>query len=162
MKLYELVGQYAELLQHLEDPDYDPETLQDTLEGIEGELEDKADGYAKVMKNLEATGAAIEAEIARLSARKTRIDTQIKRLKAYLQNAMEVTGKTKFKTDLFSFTVQKNPPKVVLDVSPDMVPSEYLIPQDPKVDMAAIKDALKAGTVMNIAHLEQGQSLRIR
>lgn len=162
MKLYELVGQYAELLQHLEDPDYDPDTLQDTLEGIEGELEDKADGYAKVMKNLEATGAAIEAEIARLSARKMRIDTQIKRLKAYLQNAMEVTGKTKFKTDLFSFAVQKNPPKVVLDVSPDMVPSEYLIPQDPKVDMAAIKDALKAGTVTNIAHLEQGQSLRIR
>jgi Siphovirus Gp157. len=54
----------------LEDPELDPQTLSDTMEGIEGELEVKAESYAKVMKNLEADVAGIKAEIDRLSERK--------------------------------------------------------------------------------------------
>lgn len=44
---------------------------------------------------------------------------------------MQLTGKTKFKTELFSFGIQKNPPAVVIDNEED-IPKEYYIPQDPK------------------------------
>ena len=94
--------------------------------------------------------------------RRYALDKRVTWLKETLKHAMEETGKIKFKTQLFSFSVQKNPPRVVLDVAPDMVPDEYLIPQDPKVDMAAIKDALKAGAATGIAHLVQTTRISIR
>ena len=47
----------------MEDPELDPQTLADTMEAVEGELEIKAENYAKVMKNLEADVAGIKAEI---------------------------------------------------------------------------------------------------
>lgn len=159
--LYELTNEYLQLLEMAEDPDVDPETLADTMEAIGGEIEDKADGYARVMKQIEANAAGIKSEIDRLTARKTSMENNIKRMKESLQAAMEATGKKKFKTALFSFNIQKNPTSLKID-DPDAVPESFLIPQPPKVDSAAIKDALKAGAVYDFAHLAQGESLRIR
>ena len=159
--LYELTNEYLQLLEMAEDPDVDPETLADTMEAIGGEIEDKADGYARVMKQIEANAAGIKSEIDRLTARKTSMENNIKRMKESLQAAMEATGKKKFKTALFSFNIQKNPTSLKID-DPDAVPENFLIPQPPKVDNAAIKDALKAGAVYDFAHLAQGESLRIR
>ncbi len=159
--LYELTSEYLQLLEMAEDPDVDPETLADTMEAIGGEIEDKADGYARVMKQIEANAAGIKAEIDRLTARKTSMENNVKRMKESLQAAMEVTGKKKFKTALFSFYIQKNPASLKID-DLEAVPESFLVPQPPKVDSAAIKDALKAGAVYDFAHLEQGESLRIR
>jgi hypothetical protein len=71
---------------------------------------------------------------------------------------MRATGKTKFKTDLFSFNIQKNPARLVITGE---VPEKFLIPQDPKVDNKAIKELLKQQE-LPFAHLEQSESLRIR
>lgn len=157
--LYELTSEYLQLLEMAEDPDVDLQTIADTMESIGGEIEDKADGYARVMKQIEADTAGIKAEIERLTARKASMENNVKRMKESLQAAMEATGKKKFKTELFSFGIQKNPSRVVLD---DVVPDKYLIPQEPKVDRNSIKAALQAGEVLNYAHLEQSESLRIR
>lgn len=164
MTIYELSEEYEMLLELAEDPEVDPETLSDTLEALGGEIEDKADGYAKVMKQLGADAAALKYEEKRMSARRTVCENNIKRMKAALQAAMEATGKTKFKTDLFSFSVQKNPAAVVMDEQYiENIPEEYLIPQEPKIDKAKIKEDLKAGKDLDgIAHLEQGESLRIK
>ena len=159
--LYQLSDEYQELLSMALDPDIDEEALADTLEGIEGEIEDKADGYAKVMRNLEADASAIKAEIARLTERKKHIEANIDRMKRSLKTAMRLTGKTKFKTSLFSFNIAKNPPALKIDM-PDRVPDEFLIPQEPKIDSVAIKKELKEGTVFDWCHLEQSESLRIR
>lgn len=75
--------------------------------------------------------------------------------------AMKVTGKTKFKTDLFSFSIGKNPKALVVDY-PERVPEEYLIPQQPKVDNAKLKEDLNNGKVYDFAHLEQSESIRIK
>ena len=42
MTLYELTDDYLALLSMVDDPDVDEQTLLDTMEGIKGELEDKA------------------------------------------------------------------------------------------------------------------------
>lgn len=159
--LYQLSEEYQELLSMALDPDIDEEALADTLEGIEGEIEDKADGYAKVMRNLEADASAIKAEIARLTERKKHIEANVDRMKRSLETAMRLTGKTKFKTSLFSFNIAKNPASLKID-NPDRVPDEFLIPQEPKIDSAAIKKELKEGVVYDWCHLEQSESLRIR
>jgi hypothetical protein len=164
MTLYELSDDYMNLLTMAEDPDIDPEAFADTLAGIEGAIEDKADGYAKVIRTLEGDAAACDAESKRLRNKKQIIENNIKRMKQALQYAMEATGKTKFKTALFSFGIQKNPAAVVMDEGYiENIPERFLIPQDPVIDKKAIKEALKNGEDLEgIAHLEQGESLRIR
>ena len=159
--LYDLTEQFQELLSMALDPDVDEQALADTMEGIECEIEEKADGYAKVIKSMEADIPAIDAEIARLTARKSHRKKSIGRMKEALANAMRLTGKTKFKTSFASYGIQKNPPALKID-NPDRVPDEFLIPQEPKIDSAAIKKELKEGVVYDWCHLEQSESLRIR
>ena len=165
MTLYELSNDYMTLLEMAEDPDIDEQAFTDTLAGIEGALEDKADNYAKVMRMLDGDALAIREEEKRLESRRKAIEGNIKRLKSALQYAMETTGKTKFKTQLFSFGIQKNPASVIID-EPDIenIPERFLKYRDPEIDRKAIKDAINAGDkeAMELAHLEQGQSLRIR
>lgn len=160
MNIFEITGQYLELLQLAEDETLDQHMINDTLEGVDWEFEEKADAYAKVMNSLEGNVAAIDKEIERLSKHKKRISNNIKGIKYNLECAMQLTGKTKFKTELFSFNIQKNPSSVVIDNKED-IPKEYYIPQDPKLDRIAIKRFLKDNEV-SWAHLQQGESLRIR
>lgn len=159
--LYELSEQYQELLSMALDPDVDPEALADTMEGLEGEIEAKADGYAKVMRELRAVADARKAEAKRLTDGAKSIEANIDRMKSTLEAAMRLTGKTKFKTTLFSYGIQRNPPTLKID-RPEDVPAEFLIPQEPKIDTAGIKKELKEGVVYDWCHLEQSESLRIR
>lgn len=53
MTLYELTEDYMNLLELAEDPDIDEQAFMDTLDGIEGAIEIKAENYAKVMRQLE-------------------------------------------------------------------------------------------------------------
>lgn len=162
--LYELTNDFMMLLEMAEDPDTDPEALQDTMEALSMDIEDKADGYAKVIRQLEANVAACKAEINRLKTYVTTMENSKARFKDNLQSTMEVTGKRKFKTPLFSFSVKKNPPSLVLDeLDTARIPADYLIPQEPKVDTEKLKNDIKAGKDLDgIAHLESGYSLRIK
>lgn len=164
MKLYEITEQYLQLLEVASDPDVDPQVIADTMEAVEGDFEDKADGYAKVIAQLSADSDALKKEIDRLQARKKALDGSVKRIKENLQAAMIACDKKKFKTMLFSFGIQKNPASVVMDTTDVFkIPAEFLVMRDPEIDKAAIKEALKDGRELEgIAHLEQGESLRIR
>lgn len=161
MTIYELTQEYLQLLALAEDELTDPYTLDDTMEAIQGEIEDKADAYAKIMLQLYAQSDGIDKEIKRLTEKKRAIDNNAKHLKNRLQQAMEVTGKKKFKTALFSFGIQKNPASLIIDDA-EKIPEEFLIAQAPKVDNAGIKAALKAGQEFDWCHLSQSESLRIR
>lgn len=161
MTLYELKDEWLGLLDLIE-AGADEDVVKDTLESLDYEIEQKADGYAKIIKQLELDVEGFKLEIARMQERKRVLENHISNLKGNLKDAMELTGKTKFKTELFSFGIANNPPKVVID-DPTGIPKEYLIAQEPKVDTKAIKEYLD--TVegeSKFAHLEQGRSLRIR
>ena len=73
MTIYEIEERYRMLYELMEDPDIDEETIRDTMEAIDAALEDKADGYAKVMTQLEADADAIRKEVQRLELRRDRI-----------------------------------------------------------------------------------------
>lgn len=162
LSLYELTGKMLELQDMLDSGEYDEETLNDTLESVEAVIEDKADGYAKIIANLTASTEAITIEIKRLNDRMKSYDKAIQRLRDNLKESMIVTGKTKFKTDLFSFSVAANPPKLVIDDQED-IPIDYqIVKKEILVDKAALKEALKSGKLIMGCHLEQGTSLRIK
>lgn len=162
--LYLLTEQFNQLLELITQGEYTEEELSDTLEGIEGEIEVKADGYAKVIKEIEGNVAVIKTEIARLNNKKASLENSIKALKQSLEKAMRATGKTKFKTDLFSFNIQKNGGVRALTILDDIdnIPKEYIVTPPPIVNNEAVRELLKVQEV-TWARLEpQGESLRIR
>lgn len=159
--LYELSAIYEDLMDRLYDENWDPETLIDTLDGIEGEIEEKAENYAKIMKQMELDISGCKAEEARMAAKRKSLEDRKERMKKALYEAMKAVGKPKFKTTLFSFNIQKNPPSLVID-NPSEIPAEFLIPQEPKVNNEEIKKILKTGEILPYAHLVQGEGLRIR
>lgn len=158
--LYELKSEYIQLRDMAGDPDISPEALRDTMDAINGELEDKADGYAKVIRELEAEEAGLDAEIKRLQARKSAVSGNKGRIKDALESAMRETGKLKFKTALFSFGIQKNPPSVA--ILSENIPLDYLVVPEPQPDKKRILAELKAGASFDWAELKQTEALRIR
>ena len=166
--LYQIPEEMQQLLALAEDPeveDINPEVFRNTFEMLEMDFEDKADAYAKVIRELEDRDAAIKGEVDRLTARRRNIQNSISRMKEALQGAMVSVGKPKFSTTLFSFGIQKNPASVVID-DEKRLPDIFIIPQPPKIDKVSLKEMLKKGDnaamFEGIAHLEQTEGLRIR
>ena len=128
-KLYELTGNFLKVMNMLQDEDVDEQMIMDTLESIEYEIEEKADGYAKIIKSIESNIKGMESEIERLNTRKKTFENRIKWLKQNLETSMRMTGKTKFTTDLFSFNIQKNggKRKLVIDTDISNLPEDYRI-----------------------------------
>ena len=159
-KLYEIVGAFKELLEMASEENMDQKLIPDTLEGIEFEFEEKADGYAKVVKMLEGDVEAIDKEIKRLTEKKNTIKNNISGIKKNLENAMLLTGKTKFKTLLFGYNIQKKPASVSID-DETLIPKDFWIEQEPKLDKKSLAAYLKENEV-SWALLTQTESLRIR
>ncbi len=162
--LYELSEQYQILQEMAYDPEVDEETLKDTMEGLWGEIEGKADGYARIIFSMKADIEILKKEEERLRLRRKSLENRSELLKNNLEANMRYIGKTKFRTALFSFNIQKNGglQPLVIDGLIEDIPGKYLIAQEPVPDNKAIRELLKDKQV-EWAHLEpQGESLRIR
>ena len=159
--MYELTDNFMAVLEMASDPEIPPEAIADTVEGIEGEIELKAQSYAIIIKELEGEAVKLKTEETRLLSKRKSLENNIKRIKDNLFNAMKITGKEKFKTDLFSFGIQKSPAKLVIDDS-SLIPEKYYVEQAPKLDEQRLKSDLKSGIECEYAHLEQGEHVRIR
>lgn len=156
MNLYELTEAYQNLL----DLDLEEEELQGHLKNIDDEIEIKAENIAKVLRSLDAEAEAYKKEIERFTLKKQGAENRAKRLKTYLQEAMEAVDKKKFKTDLFSFNIQKNAPSLkILDES--KIPEDFY-KIERKLNKVEFKKAVKEGLYEEAAELVQSESLRIR
>lgn len=154
--LYELKEAYAQIQELIEDGgDYEG-----VLATITDEIEVKAENYAIVMKNMEGDIAAIKKEIKRLKARQTVLENGIERMKKNLTEAMIETGKKKFKTAKFSFTIAAGGMKpLILD---EKIPKKYMIVKT-EPDKKQIREDLEAGKKLKFARFgERKESLRIR
>lgn len=154
--LFELTGMFNKVAEMFVG-DEENQAAIDTLESLDMEIEDKADGYAKIIRNMESDSKAMAEEIKRIQERKKVNDNRIKSMKLSLENTMISIGKTKFKTPLFSFNIQKNPPSVEI-LDEDLIPEEFK-KIEVKIDKSAIKKV--EGDVPGI-EIKQTESLRIR
>ncbi len=161
MKLYELKENWKQVQEMLYEEEIDEQCILDTLESIEGEIEDKADSYAMIIKEMLSDAEACKQEKTRLENRQKSFENRAKLLKDRLEEVMKETGKIKFKTQLFSFNIQKNgglaPLWVVEDIK--QIPEEYL-KKEP--DNTKIRQLLSTQEVEWARLEERGESLRIR
>ena len=168
LTLYELTDEFLQLQQMLEDGEADEQIYQDTLESLEYDLEEKADNYAKIIRNFESQIETLKVEERRLKDRRQVCEKAIKRLKDNLQAAMVQTGKRKIKTDLFSFTVAKNGGAlpVIVDVDTEDLPDECVViteKPDLKALAALLTDPENKEYYKKFAHFgERGETLRIK
>lgn len=142
MTLYNLTGQYLELLEMAQDETMDQKMIKDTMEGIEGEYEAKAEGYAMVLASLAANDEALKKEMEKMTEKRKIIKNNMDRIRKNLKESMIATGKRKFSTSLFSFRVQNAAPSLnILDEK--KIPKDFWKPQDPILDKKALLAEVK-------------------
>lgn len=160
--LRELTNDMYALLEYADSTDPDDQAVfEDTLDGLKGMIEKKADGYCAVMDQIKANIAAHDLEIKRLTARKNAMEANIKRMKELLLEAMVAMDEKKIMTGLYTITRCKNGGKQPIEITGE-VPDKYCkVIVEP--DMDKIREALEAGIDLPFASLkERGEHIMVK
>lgn len=160
MNLYEMTKEWENVFDMLDDPEVPDDAVFDTIEMIEADMDIKAENYAKMIRSLDDDVSKIDQEIKRLRERKVSMNNRITAMKARLMDTMRTTGRLKFKTPLFSFSIRRNGGYTPVIITGE-VPDQWRKPGDP--DTNAIRKELESGEFLPFAQLgERGESLVIR
>ena len=161
MTLYELTGQILELQELMEDDVYEPELINDTMESVMYDFQNKADDYVKLIKNIEAEVFALDEEAKRLKARQDKMKNKVKMLKDKLVTAMVATGTRKLQGTLGTISLRRST-KIPSELTWEDVPQEYVKTEVKKsIDKVSLTSAIKEGKVEGI-ELEETNSLLIK
>lgn len=161
--LYVIANDYRAAAAKLADLDLDAQTISDTLEGLGGELEVKAQNVGFMIRSIEADAAAMKEWAKTATERAKAAEARADDLRDYLQYCMESTRIEKITGPGISLSFRKST-AVVID-EPGLIPAEFMrTPEPPPAapDKKAIGDALKAGTAVAGAHIETRKNLQIK
>ena len=161
--LYDIIGEYQELYAMLSDPEADEQIIADTLEAVTGELEVKAEGYVKVIRQLDAEAKAYDAEADFFKQKATIRKNNIKRMKEALTAAMIATGhddKAGLTAGDFTLKVQNNGGVQPLKITGEVPESYTKVIIEPDGDK--IRELLKEKTVEWARLEERGRHLVIK
>jgi len=161
LRLYDIADNYLQALDGLAElEDMPAEVINDTMEGLQGEFEEKALNIARYIRNLEAEANAIDEAKKRMDSRAKAAGNKAKRLKTYLKTEVERTG-IKIKAPDLALRIQNNPPTVMLD-DVEQIPEDFKAKETSvRILKAEIGKVLKAGEVVDGAHLERTTRLVI-
>jgi GTP-dependent phosphoenolpyruvate carboxykinase len=152
--LYEIA---PEMRQLMTEEDFDSERF----DALAVAFEHKAEAITHFTGELDGFIAMGKEEIKRIQARVKTAENRKQSLKEYLQGCMQEAEIYELKFGTKSVKIAKNPPRVVID-SAEKVPAEFkTVETVTTIDKNALKKALKSKHIDG-AHLEQGESLRIR
>lgn len=139
----------------------------DTLESIDGELEDKLDAMEYVMEGYENDLAVLEKEEERLKEvvkNKKSVENRIKSLKRFMGYFLEASGKKKVTTDNHIYTLYHYKPAV--DVDPDAeLPKEYVKTTTytrTSPDNDKLRKAIEDGKIIDGVRLKPNNQARIK
>ncbi len=158
--LYEIAETYRKALETLGDLDLPDQVVQDTLEGLQGDLQAKGTNVAAFCLHLESMSNAIKDAETKMAHRRKVLENRADNIRSYLKTCMETAGISKIECPYFKLQIKKNPPKTVIDGT---VPEEFMRtppPPPPVPDKKAIADFLKENTV-DWAHQEQSTRIDI-
>lgn len=197
MKLYELTEMYSDLFNQFDainewEPDTNADGMPidddgniianvdayrnkmltawfDTLTGIEGEFDEKAESIAIYYKQLLAEAKMLKAEKAAIAKRQSQKEKQAESLKTYLFKSMQALGRQKIDMPRAVMSLKKNAPSLVIDDEISFVEwaeehnldhlLKYSMPEVKKNDVKAL---CKKGEEIPFVHIESKQSLSIK
>ncbi len=161
---FELAAQYRRLAEMLAERHDDDQLIADTLESMSGPFDERLENLAKMVRNMETAASGVEKTIESLEARHVALRRGAERGRRLILELMQTARRDRVTTALFSLSVKKNPPVVVVDRETDL-PSAYLTQHEappPMPNKKAIAAALKAGIEVPGARTEQGVRLDIQ
>lgn len=160
--LYDLQGKYASLLELAEDGTTDPEVLADTMDSIVDAINDKAEGYAQVIRQIKADIEANKKERDRFEARIKSYQSNLNTISQRLVEAMNETNQRKIKTPLFTISVAKNGGKQPISIDQDNLQADvFKVKREPDTD--EIRKRLESGEKVLGAELKpRGEHLLIK
>lgn len=131
-----------ELKSLLTNEDIGQETYDDTLETFQESLEEKASGYAYLLRSMKAEAEALKDEEDYLKDKRKRIENGMESLRLRILQAMQVLEMQKLKAGVFEFSLLTNgSPTPIVDM--ELLPEEYMTFVEPKPNLAKIKEAMK-------------------
>ena len=163
-KLYEIVAEYRDAADRLNDMDLPPEVVADTLESLAGDLEAKAENIAFIIRDLQADAEKIRVDAVRQAVRAKSLTNRAEWLQKWLLDTLVCAEVTKIKGIHFDLSIRDNPPAVVIDDEEKIPYSFYIYPDVPPryLDKKLLAVELKLGNTEIGAHLERGKRLEIK
>lgn len=155
--LYELTDQYKMLQNFIEENNVEGFEL--ALSQIQGEIGEKLEGYAMVLKNIESDIAGIKAEEKRLADRRKSMESNIARIKENVADTLLTVEGNRVKTEKFTFSFRKS---TSVQIENDAAIPQQFIKVEKTISRAELAKALKAGEQIEGAQLVENQSLSIR
>lgn len=153
MKLYEIANDYAELA----NSDMEPEMVADTLEGIQGTFEDKAEQIMAIIKNEQALEDKLKQEAKNLTDRAKSSANRVNNLKAYLASSLETMELKSVTAGVHKLSTRKGSQSVQID-DVDSLPVEFVeYVTTTKPDKNLIKEKLKLGEKVEGATMVTGK-----
>lgn len=145
------------------------DALLDTLDAVDGEMEDKLANCAAFVKQLNAEIEALDDEIKSLRQRSAAKKREIDSFKAYIMSCMENADVKKVDKPLAKLTIRQNAESV--EVADEMNLIAWAMTHDhddllrysmPDINKTAVKDALRSGAEIPGAQLVRTKSLIIK
>ncbi len=158
MKLYEINQEIFNILNNI-----DAETGEisddqfNQLSELKLAREEKIENTALYLKNIKAEIEAVKAEKDKFAKRQKALENSFESGKNYLKYELHGEKYKSVKNNIYYGSSES-----VEITNEELVPKDYLIPQEPKIDRNAIKKALKAGDMVNGAELKKNEYIVIR
>ena len=141
----------------------------DTLGGIEGEFNAKAENIGVYLKQLKAEKEAIDAEIKSLRSRSTAKDAQLDGLKSYLMGCMDAMQLAKIDQPRAKITIRNNAESAQIPDEKAFIAwaethdrDDLLTYHKPDISKTAVKNAIKSGDELPGATVGRTRSVAVR
>lgn len=131
----------------------------DYLDQLEMMKEEKIENIAKWIKNLDSDIEQLKKQKDAFATRQKVAENKRDSLKNYLSSYLEYQ-KWEAKDKSVSVSFRKSEAVKIVDES--VIPRKWFIKQEPKLDKAGIKAALKSNTKVRGAELETKQNIQIK
>lgn len=136
------------------------------LDALQMEREAKMEGVALWIKDMKAEATAIKEEADKLTARKKALDNKIENLKTWLVYALGGEKLNTPRCKVYQTHSQRvfvaDEPKLISFLQTLEEPEKFLRFKDPELKKDEIKKALKDGTIIPGASLEESESVVIK
>jgi len=158
-KLYEITNAMTKVQEVIEDP----EELKEYFDSLSLQLEDKAGGIMRVIKNEEMFVDKIDSEIKRLQERKASFQRKIQNVKDYVSFNMKKNKISRIETDIATFSFRKSTSVKLQDDFFDVGSSSYMKEKIIRTaDKIAIKKDIQGGFTVPGAELIEKKNLQIK
>lgn len=167
MSLYSITTEWQRLITAIEDGEIPEEAIHDTIEGLQGEWEERAEAVTSAIKNLMSEAEMIKAEEDALKARRNAKENTAQRLSEYLSASMQAVGCANYESPRHSVSFKKSNAVVITDENAFI---EYAFVECPKAlrrkesiepDKTVIKKMLETAEIPYV-RLEERLNIQIK